>query len=108
MAIFNYRARKRDGGAVNGAVVAPTQSVAYNILKDRDLIIIALSERKEGNLFKSPMAFFKRVKIKEQVIFARQLAVMISANVPIVKALKILVRQTENKNFKTVISDVLD
>lgn len=108
MAIFDYRSRKNDGTPVNGAVVAPTENVAYDLLREKGLIVISLNERKEGNLLKNPLSFFRRVNVKEQVIFARQLAVMINANVPIVKALKILVKQTENVNFKVVLSDILD
>lgn len=109
MAIFDYRARSKEGQSMNGAVVAPSENVAYEILRDRGLTIVSLSGRKESKgMLKNPLQFFRRVKIKEQVIFSRQLAVMIGANVPIVRALKILVRQTENPNFKIVISDILD
>lgn len=93
---------------MNGAISAPSESVAYDILKEQGLTIIDLVMRREGKMFKSSIKFFKHVKTKEQVIFARQLATMISANVPIVKSLKILVRQTENVNFKVIISDILD
>lgn len=108
MAIFDYRSRKNDGTPVNGAVVAPTENVAYDLLREKGLVVISLHERKEGSLLKNPLAIFHRVNVKEQVIFARQLAVMIGANVPIVKALKILVKQTENVNFKVILSDILD
>lgn len=108
MAVFDYKARSTEGVPANGAVVAPTENVAYDVLKERGLIIISLEERKEGALFRDPLAYFHRVKVKEQVIFARQLAVMVSANVPIVRSLKILMRQMENPTFKTILSDILD
>ena len=59
-------------------------------------------------MMQNPLNVFNRVKSKELVIFARQLAVMINANVPIVRSLKILLRQTENVKFKVILSDVLD
>jgi len=108
MAVFDYRARDNDAELVNGAVVAPSENVAYDTLKERGLTIISLDERKEGKLMKNPLALFNHVKTKELVVFARQLAVMINANVPIVRSLKILVRQTENVKFKVILSDVLD
>ncbi len=109
MAIFDYRTRSKEGQSLNGSVVAPTENVAYEILRERGLTIISLVGRKEAKgMLTNPLSFFRRVKIKQQVVFARQLAVMIGANVPIVRALKILVRQTENPNFKMVISDILD
>ena len=59
-------------------------------------------------MMQNPLNVFNRVKSKGLVIFARQLAVMINANVPIVRSLKILLRQTENVKFKVILSDVLD
>ncbi len=45
---------------------------------------------------------FSRVKTKELIVFSRQLAVMVSATVPIVEALKIITRQIANPAFKEV------
>jgi type IV pilus assembly protein PilC len=107
MAIYDYRAKNLTGQTVEGAVVAPSESVAYDTLREKQLTIVTLHERaKSAKLFSTDM--FRRVSVKEQVIFARQLSVMISANVPIVRALRILVRQTENVHFKMVLSDILD
>ncbi len=50
--------------------------------------------------------FFNRIPPKDLVIFSRQLSVMISADVPIVQALKVLVRQTANNNLKTVVANL--
>ncbi len=50
--------------------------------------------------------FLNRVPAKDLVIFARQLSVMISADVPVVQALKILIRQTANKNLQTVVANL--
>ena len=53
-------------------------------------------------------SFLNRIKNKDVVVFSRQLAVMASASVPIVQALKILVDQTENDKLKVIISEVAD
>ncbi len=107
MAIYDYRAKNLVGQTVEGAVVAPSESVAYDTLREKQLTIVTLRERaKSMKFFSADM--FSRVSVKEQVIFARQLSVMISANVPIVRALRILVRQTKNVHFKMILSDILD
>ncbi|MFC1662811.1 type II secretion system F family protein [Patescibacteria group bacterium] len=108
MAVFEFRAKDDDGKEVTGAVEAPSESVASEILQDRELIVLGIKERRKRTLFQSSLNIFKRVPIKDVAIFARQLAVMISATVPIVSALRILVRQTENTNFKIIISEVAD
>lgn len=108
MAIFEYKAKNQQGGEAVGVVMAPSENVAYGILKDKDLVVINLKERKKSAIFQSPLKFLKRVKAKEIVIFSRQFAVMISASVPIVRALRVLVKQTENAQFKSIISDMAD
>jgi len=108
MAIFDYKAKDLEGKSVSGAVEAPSESVAQDVLKEKDLVVLSISERRRMTLFQSSFGFLKRVPRKDVVLFARQLAVMISATVPIVQALRILVRQTDNINFKIIISEIAD
>ena len=107
MAEFSYKARNQEGGTISGVVMAPSENVAYGILRDKNLFIIALKEHRQIEFFRG-LSLGQRVKAKDIVIFARQLSVMISSNVPIVRALKVLVRQTSNTHLKTIISDVAD
>ncbi len=50
--------------------------------------------------------FINRIPPKDLVVFSRQLSVMISAEVPIVQALKVLVRQTVNKNLQRIVANI--
>lgn len=108
MPVFDYKAKDLDGKSVSGAVEAPSESVAQDVLKEKELVVLSINERKRLTLFQSSFGFLKRVPRKDVVLFARQLAVMISATVPIVQALRILVRQTESINFKIIISEIAD
>ncbi|MFA6098848.1 MAG: type II secretion system F family protein [Patescibacteria group bacterium] len=107
MANFNYKARNKTGEVINGMVVAPTENIAYGILRDKDLVIVDLKEKKAREFLKG-LSFGSGVKAKDIVVFSRQLSVMISSNVPIVRALRVLVRQTDNNRLKSVISDLAD
>lgn len=108
MAIFDYRAKDRQGRTLKGAVEAPSEGVATGVLREQNLIILGISERKRTTLFQTSLGIFNRVSRKSVVVFARQLAVMISATVPIVQALRILVKQTDNITFKIIISEIAD
>src|SRR5581483_8933648 len=48
----------------------------------------------------------KKVKLKDLVLFTRQLSTMVSAGVPLTRSLSTLQTQTDNKFFKTVIADI--
>ena len=108
---FNYKARKISGEIFQGAVEAPSEEVAVDVLMDRGLSVITLeadqsdviSVKKEIKL-----PFGNKVKRKDVVIFARQLSVMTSANVPIVQALKIITQQTEKPGLQKIVADVAD
>lgn len=109
MPIYDYQAKDRKNETTAGAVEAITENMAADLLKERGLIVVSLAERQVGgSFFKSLFGFLHKVPARDVVIFSRQLAVMISAQIPIVQALKILVRQTENVTFKMVISEIAD
>lgn len=108
MAIYEYKAKNMDGQSVTGVVEAPSENVATDVLKEKALIVLSISERKQFTLFQSSLGFLRRVPQRDIALFARQLAVMISATVPIVQSLRILVKQTSNINFKIIISEVAD
>lgn len=108
MSVFDYKAKDRQGNTILGIVEAPNETVANDILKEKDLIILSVSERRRSRLLQLTVPFLNRVKSREVVIFARQLSVLISATVPIVQALRVLTKQTENVNFKIIISEIAD
>ena len=108
MAVYRYRAHKGDE-VTSGMVEAPNIESASEILSDRGLTIINIEEESgHGKGLSFNLSLFQRVKQKEIVIFSRQLSVMISATLPIVQALRILVKQTEGEYFKSVISELAD
>lgn len=96
MPIYKYRTRSEDGKVMTGAVEAVSESEAADLLADRGLVVLALSQT---NLKASGKGFninIGRIRQKDLVIFSRQLSVMMSATVPIVQALRILSQQTPN------------
>ena len=72
MAIYDYKAKDLKGNTTTGAVEASSEMVAADLLKERDLIVLALSERKRKTLFQTSLGFLRRVPRKEIVVFARQ------------------------------------
>ncbi len=108
MAIFDYRAKDREGNNITGVIEAPSENIAAELLEDRKYIILTLTQRRKATLFQGSIGFLNRVPMREVVIFSRQLSVMISTAVPIVQALRILVKQTKTVTFKIIISEIAD
>lgn len=107
--LFDYRARDKTGRITRGVVEAEEEAVALDILKDQGLSVLSLEVRKGGLLkILKGIRIFARVSTRDLVIFSRQLSVMISAEVPIVQALRVLIRQTVNPTLKKIVTDLAD
>ncbi|MBU4257249.1 type II secretion system F family protein [Patescibacteria group bacterium] len=106
MAVFKYKALDREGKIKQGLVEAVSENMAAEALRERGFSIVSIKERSVFKGAKQGFALFNRIKSKDLVIFSRQFAVMISANVAMVQALKIVAEQTDNLKLKAVVLEV--
>jgi type IV pilus assembly protein PilC len=107
MPIFKYKAIDKNNKSIEGLIETTSDSVAAEILQEKEFTVISITEK----AVKKQLGFMKalnRVKQKDLVIFSRQFSVMVSANVALVQALRILVDQTENLTLKMIISEIAD
>ncbi len=105
MAVFKYKAFNKDRKVVQGLVESFNESSAASALKERGYSIISLKE-KGGTSLDDILSFLDRVTTKDIVVFSRQFAVMISANVSLVQSLRIIAEQTANSKFKKIIAEI--
>lgn len=107
MAIFKYKASTSEHKTLSGLVEADNTIIAQELLRDKGLDVISLEEQAQSGASKG-LSIVGRVTIKDMVVFTRQFAVLVSANVAMVQALKVLVEQTENIKLKMVLSEISD
>lgn len=107
MPIYKYKAFDKDKKVQEGMIEANNKDYVGEILAEKGFSIVTISEVSSGKK-KINLDFLNRVKIKDIVIFSRQFSVLISANVSMVQALKILVDQTNNVTLKMIVSEVAD
>src|SRR5215217_4006060 len=101
MANFTYRAIDPQGEIVQDKTEGSGEmAVAYE-LRQQGLMVIEVKEQSVAQ--KDILAPFKGVKLADLVVFSRQLATMINAGLPIVRALYVLSEQTENPKLKDVV-----
>ncbi len=105
MAIFKYTAKETNGKRHSDFISAYSQDRAIKILEDRGYSVRSI--KGSDSVEMKILSIINIVRAKDLVVFSRQFAVMISANLPLVKALKIIVEQTENIKLKMVISDIV-
>ncbi len=102
---FIYKAQTKDGRSVSGSfegvdkqalIAALTKQGAKPVL----IRVAGGNDATKGGPRKS------KVKLRDRVIFTRQLSTMVSAGVPLPRSLATLQGQAENKYFKSVIGGI--
>ena len=103
MASFTYDGMNRQGQNVHGEVVADNSSAAMDKLREAGIIVTDIKEKVINDKKKSGG---KKVSIQDVAVFARQMAAMISAGVPVTRALATLAKQTTNPTLSAAIVDI--
>lgn len=106
MAIFKYTANTKDDKTVNGSSESPNKEALISSLRKQGLTPLVVREEGSSSKFFANFGKSKKVKIKDLAVFNRQLSTMVSAGVPLNRALDTLKEQTKNKYFKEVIAGV--
>ena len=103
MATFEYTARTAQGQEQTGTIDLPTKEDVVAHLRKNKMLVVRVREAKKTKKG-------GRVPTRDVVIFTRQFATMINSGLPLVQALDILAKQTENKTLseitKAVVYDV--
>lgn len=100
MPVFEYTARTSDGKEVTEKVNVATKEDVSALLRQKRMTLIrvrAAKKPKTGG----------KVPTRDVVIFTRQFATMINAGLPLVQALDILAKQTENPVLSEVTKAVV-
>lgn len=102
---YSYTATK-EGKTSSGVLEALSRDAAIGILSHQGLKPLSIKPTSEAGGFKLKLNFNKKVRLKDLVLFTRQLSTMISAGVPLTRSLTTMQTQSENKYFQTVISSI--
>lgn len=94
MAKFIYQARDSQGRKLKGRVEAKSKQAAAVILREKQLFIISLREQSE-TMINEVLTAFSSIKQDDIVNITRQLATMINAGLPLLKAFSILENQSK-------------
>lgn len=104
---FTYTARQEDGKTHKGTINAQSKTAALAALRGRRLQpIIVQPVKSKGMAMEIRIPGSTGVKTRDIVIFTRQFSVMVSAGVPIMRALSILKEQSESTAFKKILEEV--
>ncbi|MEC8329904.1 MAG: type II secretion system F family protein, partial [Verrucomicrobiota bacterium] len=119
MAKFKYTAIDANGKQKTGTVEASSQDEASSKLSGLGLMptkIIDIggststskAKNKGKKKAKKPSGFGKVIKAEELATFTRQLATLLEAGLPLLRALEVMIRQERNLRFQAVLEQIAD
>src|SRR3989344_3161845 len=100
---FKYTARNKTGEPQAGFVTGPNREAALSILESNDLFVLSLDNAEKQRFAEELFGFFDRVKMKDIMIFTRQFATLLSAQIALADAWQNLQRQTQNRSLKEAV-----
>jgi type IV pilus assembly protein PilC len=100
--VYTWKGKSLKGAVMKGELTASSPEEVKAYLRKQRIVPKKIS-KKAKPLFSSGGG---KVKDKDLVIFTRQFATMIGAGLPLVQALEILAKQTENQAFAKIIGDI--
>ncbi len=100
---FTYQAKDaKTGKKVKARVQADDEQSAAKLIREQGLTPLSIkAERGEGGFR------WHRIRVKDKVLFSRQLSTLINAGLPLVQSLRQVSQQTTNKAFQIVINQVI-
>ncbi len=105
MPIYIWKGIDTSGKTTKGEIEARDERTA-RLLLSRKKIRITKLKPKPKDLLENIKFLQPKVKVKDVVIFTRQLSTMIDAGLPLVQGLDILANQQENPTFKKMLIDI--
>jgi type IV pilus assembly protein PilC len=105
---FRYQAKTKEGELQIGFVEAATINDAEKILLSHELFILLLEEVEKPNFFTRFINFFTKVKLKDLMIYYRQMSVLFEAKLPLNRILETLYSQVSHPDLKEATFQILE
>lgn len=103
---FQYEARLASGQQTSGMLTAASEQDALGILSSRQMFPLRVSLSEES--VKAASKSNKKVGNKQLTQFYTKLADLLSAGVPLLRSLHLIIEQTSHAGLKTIIQDISD
>ena len=108
--LFTYKAIDSSGKNIEKNIEADTLEKATITLQEMKYVIIYIKKANPINIDVSFLGleklFSKGPKIKDLVIFSRQVSTLFSSGVSALKVFRLVEEEIENREFKTIVQDI--
>jgi type IV pilus assembly protein PilC len=106
MSTYAFRAVDVAGVPSRGEMDAPSKAQVSEQLRERGLIVLDVSEKKDPLKLEDFFKRFKGVKMRNLAVFSRQFATLVASGMPMLRTLHTLEDQSEDEMLKTAVAGV--
>jgi type IV pilus assembly protein PilC len=106
MSTYAFRAVDLAGVPSRGEIDAASKGHVADQLRQRGLVVLDVSEKREGMKLEDPFKRLRGVKLRNLSVFSRQFATLIASGMPMLRSLHTLEDQTEDEILKEAISGI--
>ena len=106
MSVYAFRAVDLAGAPSRGELEAGSKSQVSEQLRQRGLIVLDVSEKREAMRVDAALDRFRRIDMRELAVFSRQFATLISSGMPMLRSLYTLEDQTQDAKIKEAIGGI--
>ncbi len=107
---FKYKSQTKEGEIKEGIIDAPDKfSAAKQIRESGETPIVTELVNQNGLLYKlNNISFGTGIKLRDKIMFTRNLSGMLQAGLPLNRALTVQIKQSNNKNLKKILESLVD
>jgi general secretion pathway protein F len=110
MPVYEYEGFNQQGDSVDGVQDAESKGALRRELQKQGIHTTEIHEGRQDGIFQGGDVdlerLFESVSLRDIAVLTRQLATLLRAGIPLVRALNALTDQLENEKLKRVISDI--
>lgn len=107
---YTYKAKSvATGEEEAGVAEAASKLELAKDMKAGEKLLLTATEIKRGSFNMDKInAYLSRVTLREKILFARNMGVMIKAGLALSRALQVFLKQTKNPKFRAVLQSIID
>lgn len=106
MPVYKYKAAQADGTVIENEKKAESRDEIVDMLHQQGLMVVSIEEKVGLDFEKLSDIQIGDMPLKEKVFFAKQMAAMLGAGLPIIQALEIMLEQAKYSSVKTKLENV--
>lgn len=105
---FHVTLKKEDGKEETREIEAESRFAIYGEAEKEGATVLSVEEGSKGSILGkiNKIKFGSGVKTEERITFTKNLSAMLSAGLPLSRALAVIEKQTKNKNLKAIVENL--